>query len=285
LHAGGGVRDALSALAAQQLFCAIAHYCAGFAGDAFPGVDELNAALTRSALRPCNVAGQPIRFVAADSSPLSYEVRVYRRGEVETRPDNWHDLFNALVWMTFPRTKAALNALHVAHVDDRTRGAGRGPVRDAATQFDESGIVVLSADAELLDLLMRRCWKTLFWDRRADVITRMRFLVFGHGLYDALRTPFYRMCGRAALIEAAIEIIAGDVAGQCAHADGVLAQRFASGAYPRPRTLMALPLLGIPGVTKESECPAYYEDREQFQPPPIGWDGAGPGGPGFGNGV
>ena len=36
--------------------------------------------------------------------------RVLPRGEVETRPDNWHDWFNGLVWLTFPRAKAALSA-------------------------------------------------------------------------------------------------------------------------------------------------------------------------------
>jgi len=267
-HAGTGAGTSLPALASQPLFCAVARYCTNLAGDAFPGVDLLNAALGGSALRPCNVAGQPIRFVAQDSNSLSYEARVYRRGEVETRPNNWHDLFNALVWMTFPRTKAELNALHVERMDDLAPG-GRGPSRDAATQFDESGIVVLSADAELLDLLARRCWKPLFWDRRAEVIARMRFLVFGHGLYDALRAPFYQMCGRAALIEVTDEIIASDVAAQCEHADRVLAQRFTRGDwYPRPRTLMALPLLGIPGVAVASECAAYYEDADQFRPPP-----------------
>jgi hypothetical protein len=43
---------------------------------------------------------------------LDYEMRIWARGEVVTRPDNWHDFFNALVWCTFPLAKAALNARH-----------------------------------------------------------------------------------------------------------------------------------------------------------------------------
>jgi hypothetical protein len=125
------------------------------------------------------------------------------------------------------------------------------------------------ANPVLLDLLHARRWHELFWQRRADVRACMRFLVFGHGLYDALRAPFYRMCGRAAFILADAAVIASDVLTQCRHADGVLAQRFRAGTwYPRPKTLMALPLLGIPGVSAASECAEYYLDTVQFRPPP-----------------
>jgi len=267
LHAEEGAQACLHVLASQPLYGAIARHYVALSGDALPDVGRLNDALVQAVVPPRNATGRRIRFVQPDASELAYEVRIHEHGEVATRPYNWHDFFNALVWMSFPQTKAALNALHVRHGDHP--GTGRGPIRDAATQFDESGIVVLSSDAGLLDLLARRCWKELFWDHRAAVVAHMRFLVFGHGLYDALRAPFYRMCGRAALIEVPEDIVMSDVAGQCEHADAVLAQRFADGGwYPRPRVLMALPLLGIPGVTQESECQEYYEDREQFQPPP-----------------
>ena len=33
-----------------------------------------------------------------------------------------------------------------------------------------------------------------------------------------------------------------------------------------PRSLAPLPLLGIPGVTADSECAAYYRDTRQFRP-------------------
>lgn len=234
-----------------------------------PDLAQLNLWLAQSDPQPLSARGRPIRFVAPESSAFGYEERCFATGEVVTRLDNWHDYFNALVWMRFPQTKAALNAVHARIMRSGNAGAGRGPVRDAATQFDESGIVVASADPSLLDLLARRSWHELFWQRRADVVKNMRFLVFGHGLYDALRAPFYRICGRAATFEVGREVIERDARGQCEYLDAILAQRFADGRwYPRPRALLALPLLGIPGVTAENECPEYYEDTEQFRPPP-----------------
>src|SRR5437899_1957841 len=60
--------------------------------------------------------GKPLRLVAPPSSSgtsqLTYEARCFLTGELETREKNWHDLFNTLVWLTFPRTKALLNSRH-----------------------------------------------------------------------------------------------------------------------------------------------------------------------------
>jgi hypothetical protein len=210
-----------------------------------------------------------IRFVAPDNAAIAYEQRIVTRDEVVTRPYDWHDFFNALVWARFPQTKRCLAELHASGMISPPRDGRRGPIRDAATQFDESGIVVAASDAALLDLLAERRWKALFWVRRRDVEQRMRFVVFGHGLYDALRTPFYRICGRAAAVAVPQTCIDGPVEALCARLDSILAERFAQGAwYPRPSALLALPLLGIPGMCSDNEQPAYYDDSVQFRPPP-----------------
>ncbi|MPZ45149.1 MAG: DUF3025 domain-containing protein [Betaproteobacteria bacterium] len=218
---------------------------------------------------PIVPAAGAIRLVAPDDAPIAYEQRIVARAEIVTRPHNWHDFFNALVWLRFPQTKHRLAALHAAGMKSPARDGRRGPIRDAATQFDESGIVVAASDAHLLDLLAERRWKDLFWARRRDVGQRMRFVVFGHGLYDALRAPFYRICGRAAVVVVPQTCIDAPAETLCARVDPILAERFARRTwYPRPKTLLALPLLGIPGVCAGNEDPAYYDDAVQFRPPP-----------------
>ena len=79
-----------------------------------------SAALTALAEQhPRHVAsGQRIRFVPPQDDGKAYECRIWERGEVETRPDNWHDFFNALVWLAFPHTKNAISAAHVRGVRD-----------------------------------------------------------------------------------------------------------------------------------------------------------------------
>lgn len=208
--------------------------------------------------------GLPIAFVRTPDDGLEYEARIWTNGQVATRPGNWHDFFNALVWLAFPRAKAALSGRHMGCMGGD--GAPRGTARDALTHFDECGLVVLSSQVELLDLLRGFRWRELFVERRAAVIERMRFVVFGHATYEALLQPFRGLTAKAILLADDAGLSARPPEELPAALDARLADILASGAYARPRDFQPVPLLGIPGVTAESENPAYYDDTWQFRP-------------------
>lgn len=209
-------------------------------------------------------AGRRVRFVPPQADGMAYEVRAWERGEVETRPGNWHDFFNALVWLAFPCTKRVITAAHVAAM--QPQGAARGTARDALTHFDECGIAVLSTRAELLDLIRAFAWKELFAGHRAEVRAAMRFAVFGHATYEALLAPFRGLTAKAILLEVSPELLELPPVALTAAVDARLAAELAGGAYRRPRDFQPLPLLGIPGVTPASEDPGYYDDVWQFRP-------------------
>ena len=101
-----------------------------------------------------------------------YEPQIYLTGEIQTRFKNWHDLFNALVWLSFPRAKAMLNQLHFQELlrEKQTKVVQRGALRDAATLFDESGVVVVTSDRNLAKLLIDHEWKALFWQQRIRLL-------------------------------------------------------------------------------------------------------------------
>lgn len=208
--------------------------------------------------------GRRIRFVPPQPDGLAYECRIWETGEVETRLDNWHDFFNALVWLSFPKTKIAISTSHVRAMSPA--GEARGMARDALTHFDECGIVVLSSRPELLDLLRAFEWKKLFVEQRAAVQTAMRFVIFGHATYEQLLKPFRGLTAKAVLYEVSEGWLEMPFAEQLAAVDLRLAADLASGRYRRPRDFQPLPLLGIPGVTPENEDPAYYDDTWQFRP-------------------
>jgi hypothetical protein len=208
--------------------------------------------------------GKSIRFVPPQADGLAYECRVWETGEVETRPDNWHDFFNGLVWLTFPQTKRAITAAHVAAMEPA--GAARGSTRDALTHFDECGIVVLSCRPELLDLLRGFEWKKLFVEHRANVEAAMRFVIVGHATYEALLAPFRGLTAKAVLLEVGEAWLLQPQASQLAAVDFLLAGELTGGRYKLPRDFQPLPLLGIPGVIQDSENPAYYDDTWQFRP-------------------
>lgn len=214
--------------------------------------------------------GAQIRFVVPGASGLSYEERVYWLGEVETRPGNWHDGFNALVWLAYPLTKAALNARHhLAMAEQRsTRNSGRGAMRDALTQFDECGVAVVSSRLDLWEGIRAHRWKEIFWTRRAETQRSLKVFVFGHASFDMLRTPRIGLCGKALFLHVDDPWLEQPASIQLADVDARMARRFTGAlqTYNRPRDFHPLPLLGIPGATPDNEFPGYYDDQRQFRP-------------------
>ena len=229
-----------------------------------PGPDTAAVAALAESFPIVTPNGRRIRFVPPQADGLAYECRVWESGEVETRTGNWHDFFNALVWLSFPQTKLAVSARHVQAMT--AAGAARGMTRDALTHFDECGIIVLSSQPELLDLLRDFRWKTLFAERRAEVLRTMRFVVFGHATYEQLLDPFRGLTSKAVLHEVDADWLCMPYAAQLAAVDALLAADLGSGRYARPRDFQPLPLLGIPGVVAASEVSSYYDDIWQFRP-------------------
>ena len=250
------------------IFTALSPLLGRLPPDRFPLHDELNALTVPSLV---SGGGAPIRFVppAAPSRKLSghYEAHVFETGEVQTRPDNWHDLFNALVWLAFPKTKAVLNRHHYQEIRARSGELLRGTARDVLTLFDEGGIVVAAAGAELPVLLRGFRWKELFWRRRADVMRSMRFYVFGHAIYEKALEPYKGVTAKALIVDVAPSLLNAPLAQQLAELDACAADYFSGPeALASTRTLSPLPILGIPGWEPANAREEYYDDSEQFRP-------------------
>jgi hypothetical protein len=163
----------------------------------WPSLQDYQALLRSAPLPVCNASGKALECVAQRSERASsrYENTVFLTGKLPTRTANWHDLFNVLVWACYPRTKAALNRLHYEATVQRGEFPARGKVRDRATLFDESGVVIACANIELEALLRRFGWKELFWRSREQVAAQMKFFIVGHGLLEKAMRPFVGMTG------------------------------------------------------------------------------------------
>jgi len=220
--------------------------------------------------------GKPLRVVEQASEKSAdwrqaYEPRIYLQGELQTRLESWHDCFNLLTWVTFPLAKAALNARQYALIAARAEHAAltkpRSPNQDALTQFDESGVVLLSADPQLSELLRNFQWKQLFWERRAAVKADMRCYVFGHGLMERALTPYRGLTGKGIIFSVTPELLLQPLAVQLAEVDRLLAQTISEAQQlQHPQALSPLPLLGFPGFTPDNECAEYYDDQRYFRP-------------------
>lgn len=265
-----GVPDSLRpiALAAQPLFAPLADVLIA-SGDRLPSLMRLNQVVEQAAGTLRSGQGAPVRFVPPGPQHKVYEHAVFDAGEVATRAENWHDYFNALVWACFPKAKAALNARHMHELAlARAMGKkGRGLVRDALTQFDECGMVVLGCEPDVLDALARHEWTEAFWQARAQMEANTRFILFGHASYDQLREPFPGLCAKALYLTVPSRLIHAPVADQVALVDAWLAHFLGNvDAALTPQAFSPLPLLGIPGVVMENGRRDYYADVAQFRP-------------------
>lgn len=199
-----------------------------------------------------------------------YEPKIYLTGKIQTRLQNWHDFFNALVWMTFPYTKATLNHIHFQTMQQKRpqSASQRGPLRDAATLFDESGIVILSSHIELIELLQKRRWKKLFWLNRELVQSNMKFFVFGHALFEKSLNPYVGMTAKGIIFNVENSYFKQPLSSQLSLLDNWLA-KFVQEKLKTPANLVPVPLLGYPGWSKENNVHTYYDNSNYFRPPPT----------------
>ena len=193
-------------------------------------------------------AGQPVhealghpRFEPAGRLAAGYEQHVAATGRVPTR-DNAHDLFNGLVWLRCPAFKAALNAAHIAAPP--APPGRRGPVRDALTLLDESGLL-LAAPAPLQVALRALDWTALFLQQRA-LWSQARLRIVGHALLEKLLAPRKPLCARVLFVD--------DIEAPVVPTD------------LSPASLPPLPVLGIPGWWPPNEVEGFYEDDRVFRP-------------------
>lgn len=202
-------------------------------------------------------SARPVRFVPPAPADPYYEVQVFETGRVQTRPESLHDLFNALAWLAFPKTKALINALHAEEIPKESGHRGRR--RDLLTLIDEGGAIVHCDDPELTGLVRTFQWKELFWARREDVRRAMRIRVLGHATLEQALTPRPGIACKVIFVPGAADsdaAVHGWLAGLARDA--------------RPRDLPAMPVFGYPGWLAQGDRVEFYDDTRYFRRPPSG---------------
>lgn len=250
--------------------------------------------------------GRSLRFVAAPATGNAlYELTIAETGQVPTRidgPGMLHDWFNALCWLRWPAIKARLNCVQATAIRAGRVGSVRGPVRDAATLFDESGALFVSEHPSAIAQWRGRDWQGLFVADRQRFLVHVQVLIVGHALLEKLLTPYKGICAQA-LVAAPTEGSMGrQPPGGSARASGNFANLGApegtidpgDAIYPGDKIdsdgaldpldaldhrvagqldaqalacdrFGPLPLLGVPGWWRGNEDPAFYNDPQVFR--------------------
>ena len=221
-------------------------------GPQFPEVDQLNHGWD-GAWRFVEQTPQ----LLADG--LHYEMRIHARAQIATRPHNWHDLFNALIWRRYPALKAALNRRQVAEIalmGDKCRSRAQC----ALTHFDEGGVIVVLRDRAVLERWDAHDWTGLFWHARESWRDgAIRAAVFGHALLEMALVPDKLITGKA------LAVVDDSDDGDAALA-AVAAAIDAGDVLNDPQELRALPISGIPGWHAGNADAAFYRDAACFRP-------------------
>ncbi|MEZ4230403.1 MAG: DUF3025 domain-containing protein [Polyangiaceae bacterium] len=229
------------------------------AWEEFPPVAAWGAELPRGQV------ASAVSFVEQDEAAIKraggYDFFIRERRAVPSRRESWHDLFNALVWLHYPRLKLQIHQLQLEDFARREQAGRRTPLGDVATLLDECGTIVISTDPSLLDDLRALRWRRLFFDRRAELREKARFLVVGHALLHALLEPYIGLMARALLVEVPASALT-DMSATRSFVDAWAATelpirlRHTSDLYP-------LPLLGIPDFVANDSA-AFYDGLPDY---------------------
>ena len=232
----------------HPLFDGVRGFADLLAGPAWPTVAALDA---RLALPGLQLVEQDAALLA---DGLHYETRI-AQGRLATRADNWHDLFNALVWAHLRPLKRALNGQQCRHIAAMAPGQ-RNRAQAALTQFDETGVIVRVRDDSLLAAWDAHDWPALFepvnWQTGDIAIT----VVFGHALMEQALLPGRLLVGKCVVVQ-------GDVEAACI--DVVSAAIAEDRAVTDPLQLRPLPLAGIPGWHDVQDS-TFYRNADYFRP-------------------
>jgi hypothetical protein len=198
-----------------------------------------------------------------------YESRIYLKGELQTRLANWHDFFNAMCWLQFPKTKAALNALHFERSKNRPAGTNRSPLENAITLFDECGAVIVADDESILDLIRHHQWQDLFWHHKAAFGKHIQCYVVGHAMHEKSLTPYIGMTAHTVVLKQSSDFFEQDYPEQLKAIDQTISDAWL-GKLPnhkieRPRDLQPFPLLGVPGWWGQTQDEAFYSNDAYFR--------------------
>lgn len=200
-----------------------------------------------------------------------YEPHILAHEQVPTRPDNWHDAFNALCWLAWPRAKAAINRAHceILEAGGEAERRQRSPARDVLTLLDEGGAVLLLADAAIAEALQARDWQRLFIELRPRLRSHARLLLLGHASLDELRQPRLGLSAKCLVYSVPAATLRAPPQELRALADALVAQQLAAvGQLGRGRDYPPLPLLGWPDWHPQGDDPAFYAGHPAYFRPP-----------------
>jgi hypothetical protein len=195
------------------------------------------------------------------ASTNQYEAMIYLKQQVQTRTQNWHDFFNAVIWRIFPKTKQQINyhqhlTLNYRH---QNKIQQRLPIENFLTHFDECGLIILSTNTRWFNLIRSHAWEEIFWHKRSALQQEVRFITFGHSIYEKGIKPYLGLTAKAVFINLPVD-------SPLDYIDYTLGNLLKNNNSPiYQQKLQPVPLLGIPGWYSDNQKQSFYNNTKYFR--------------------
>ncbi|WJG08269.1 DUF3025 domain-containing protein [Aliiglaciecola sp. LCG003] len=195
-----------------------------------------------------------------------YEQIINQQSIIPTRPDSWHDLFNGLIWLQYPKTKKLLNQWHMQDIEQYGL-TPRTARRNRITHFDECGVVLAVVDKQISGLLAEHHWQQAFVQHRPSWGKQIKAFIFGHANLEMMLKPFIGLTGKWLAVEVTAEFFKLEYGQQVSLLDTKLAAQLqAEQPFSQAKSLRPLPLLGVPDWWDDNQHPEFYRNTDYFRP-------------------
>ena len=234
----------------------------------FPSLDQLNHWFKQ--LQPqFSVSFVDNEVLNADGR--YYEEFIFATGQVPTRTDNWHDLFGALIWCLFPKSKQALNQRHQQEIAEHGK-AQRSPVRHRLTLLDECGVVLCyrAEAAPIIAQLKNHQWQQAMFNQRDRWLgekPHLTPLIFGHAIYEMATRPYLGLTAKLWPLAVPEQFQRWTLLQRLAFVDEQLSVQINNNSLAEfQQQLTPLPLLGVPGWYAQNFQQVFYQNTDYFRP-------------------
>lgn len=209
--------------------------------------------------------GNPLTFIA-QTIDSRYEQDVYLQKTIPTRHQNWHDFFNNVTWILYPKTKWAL--IQRSHQENtlRLHPHQRTPRQNLLAHFDECGMVFCYDKATLMEDIKAFAWKKFFYETK-NLTQHGWPLIFGHGLFEKAQNPYIGMTGKVTFLEVSTAFFALPMHERLMQIDARVAEWILSADFPEaPKALHPFPMLGWPKWHAQNHLSTFYDNQNYFRP-------------------
>lgn len=217
-----------------------------------------------------NVAHTPIqRQVGFEPQryDVAYEDNVFKHKKVYTRSNSWHDFFNNITWLLWPKTKWAIVDTILAQfsLEKISSLKNRTPKQSFLAQLDECGMLIVTACPDLIEHVQQHDWLDLFFHQRARH-SLFEPIIFGHGLMEKALEPYVGMTGKAMMIIVKPQYFGLSTVLRLKFLDEVMSKLIRSKYCPQsPRSLQPFPLLGMPRWHPNNVQKEFFDQKHYFR--------------------